>query len=92
MVPAIVGLLLTLITLILTSPIYPTVLIGSKRASKLLEKVGKNMGESIINEIESKHDVKEWSSEAFKEFFIKGYLEEAGAEPAIPGRTEGQTG
>lgn len=58
-------------------------LIGSKRASKLLERVGKNMSESVIREIESKHDVKEWSPEAFRDFFIKGYLEEAGAEPEI---------
>jgi len=58
-------------------------LIGLKRASKLLRRVGKNMGESIIREMESKHDVKEWSSEAFVDFFIKGYLEEAGAEPEI---------
>ena len=57
--------------------------IGSKRASKLLRRVGKNMGESVIREIESKHDVKEWSSEAFIDFFIKGYLEEAGSEPEI---------
>lgn len=58
-------------------------LIGSKRAGKLLERVGKNMGESVVGEIEIKHNVKEWSPEAFKEFFIKGYLEEAGAEPEI---------
>lgn len=58
-------------------------LIGSKRASKLLRRVGKNMGESVIKEIESKHDVKEWTSEAFIDFFIKGYLEEAGSEPEI---------
>ncbi|TET20030.1 ArsR family transcriptional regulator [Candidatus Bathyarchaeota archaeon] len=58
-------------------------LIGLKRASKLLRRVGKNMGESIIREMESKHDVKEWSSEAFVDFFIKGYLEEAGGEPEI---------
>lgn len=58
-------------------------LIGSKRASKLLGRVGKNMGESVIREIESKHDVKEWSSEAFRDFFVNGYLEEAGAEPEI---------
>jgi len=55
--------------------------IGSKRASKLLRRVGKNMGESVIREIEFKHDVKEWSSKAFIDFFIKGYLEEVGAEP-----------
>jgi len=58
-------------------------LIGSKKTGKLLRRVGKNMGESVIREIESKHDVKEWSSEAFRDFFIKGYLEEAGAEPEI---------
>ncbi len=58
-------------------------MVGSKRATKLLGRVGKNMGESVIREMESKHDVKEWSSEAFRDFFIKGYLEEAGAEPEI---------
>lgn len=58
-------------------------MIGSKRAGKLLRKVGTNMGENVIRQIEFKHDVKEWSSEAFIDFFIKGYLEEAGAEPEI---------
>jgi predicted hydrocarbon binding protein len=58
-------------------------MIGSKRASKLLRRVGKNMGESVIKEIESKHDIREWSLEAFRDYFIKGYLEEAGAEPEI---------
>jgi len=58
-------------------------LIGSRRTSELLRRVGKNMGESVIREIESKHDVKEWTPETFKGFFIKGYLEEAGAEPEI---------
>ncbi len=57
--------------------------VGSKRASKLLRRVGKNMGESVIREMESKHDVKEWTSEAFIDLFIKGYLEEVGAEPEI---------
>ncbi len=58
-------------------------LIGSKRANELLRGVGKNMGESVIREIESRHDIKEWSPETFRNFFIKGYLEEAGAEPEI---------
>jgi predicted ArsR family transcriptional regulator len=58
-------------------------LIGSKRTSKILRRVGKNMGESVIREIESKHDVKEWSPETFRNFFIKEYLEEAGAEPEV---------
>lgn len=58
-------------------------LVGSKRASDILRGVGKNMGESLIKEIESKRNVREWSSEAFIDFFINGYLEEAGAEPEI---------
>lgn len=58
-------------------------LIGEKRASSLLRKVGKDMGENVVTEIGSKHNVKEWSMDAFKNFFIKQYLEEAGAEPEI---------
>jgi predicted ArsR family transcriptional regulator len=58
-------------------------LVGTKRASNLLRRVGKNMGENVVREIEYKHDIKEWSSEAFREFFIKGYLEESGGEPEI---------
>ncbi len=57
--------------------------LGQKRANKLLKKVGTDMGESVIKEIEAKHYVKEWSLETFKDFFINGYLEEAGAEPEI---------
>jgi predicted ArsR family transcriptional regulator len=56
---------------------------GPKRANKLLRRVGKSMGESVIRNIESKHNIKEWSTEAFRDFFIKGYLKEAGAEPEI---------
>ncbi len=41
------------------------------------------MGENVIREIESEHDVREWSPEAFTNFFVKGYLEEAGSEPTI---------
>lgn len=57
--------------------------IGIKKANNLLESVGKSMGESVIKEVESKYAVKEWSPEAFKEFFIQEYLEENGAEPEI---------
>ncbi|UCE15435.1 MAG: ArsR family transcriptional regulator [Candidatus Bathyarchaeota archaeon] len=58
-------------------------LIGSKKASALLRRVGKNMGKSVVKNIETKHEITEWSSEAFRDFFIKGYLEEAGGEPEI---------
>lgn len=58
-------------------------LIGPKRVEELLRRVGGNMGKSVINELESKHDIKEWSREAFIDFFVKGYLEKAGSEPTI---------
>lgn len=57
--------------------------IGSERANKLLRRVGKSIGESVVREIESKHHVKEWSLETFRDLFIKRYLEEAGAYPEI---------
>lgn len=58
-------------------------LMGAKRANKLLGRVGKNMGKNEIRKIGYKHDVKEWTPEAFRKYFIEGYLEEAGAEPEI---------
>lgn len=57
--------------------------IGSRRAGKFLSAIGRNMGESAVREIESNHDVVEWSPEAFASFFIKGYEGAAGAEPDI---------
>ena len=58
-------------------------MIGAKRAGKLLEKVGRRMGESVVKEIESKQGIKEWTPEAFNNFFVEGYLEEEGAEPEV---------
>lgn len=58
-------------------------LIGSKKAKGLFKSVGNVMGESAVKEIESKHDIREWSCETFRDFFIARYLEEAGAEPEI---------
>lgn len=58
-------------------------LIGAKRTSGVLKRVGKNMGENAIRKIALKYEVEKWSLEAVKEFFIQKYLEEAGAEPEI---------
>lgn len=58
-------------------------LIGPNRSSKLLKKVGENMGKNVIREIESKHDIKVWNPETFRTFFVKEYLEKAGSEPEI---------
>jgi predicted ArsR family transcriptional regulator len=71
---------LTLATLVMKA--LP-LLIGSKRTDELLEKIGKNLGKSVIKDIGSKHEIKVWSLEDFKELFINGYLKEDGAEPEI---------
>jgi predicted ArsR family transcriptional regulator len=71
---------LTLAALIMkTLPLF----IGSKQTGKLLEKIGKNMGESTLEDIGKKHNIKDWSFEDFKELFINRYLKEDGAEPEI---------
>lgn len=57
--------------------------LGSSKAIELFNKIGKNMGESVVQEIESEYNVKDWSLETFRNFFVNGYLEEAGAEPEI---------
>ncbi len=58
-------------------------LIGARRSSKLLRRVGKRMGKNEMRKIEYKYDIKEWPEEVFRDYFISGYLEEAGAEPEI---------
>lgn len=58
-------------------------LIGAKKTGGVLKRVGKNMGENVINKIALKHEIEKWSLEAFREIFIQKYLEEAGAEPEI---------
>lgn len=57
--------------------------VGSKRADRLLRRVGKSMGESVVRGIEARYGIQEWSSKDFENLFVKGYLEEAGAEPEV---------
>ena len=58
-------------------------LLGRKRGDAFLRKVGRNMGEDVIRKLESSHNIKEWSFEAFKDYYVKGYNAEAGEEPEI---------
>jgi len=58
-------------------------LLGEKKAIELFKKVGFEMGLTTIKKIESKYEVKEWTPEAFKEFFAEKYLKEVGSEPEI---------
>jgi predicted ArsR family transcriptional regulator len=57
--------------------------LGTKKAQKLLKKVGIDMGVNIIKKLELEHNIKEWSPKVYEEFFIKKYLKESGAEPEI---------
>lgn len=58
-------------------------LIGTKRTAGIFKRVGKNMGENAIRQIALKHEIENWSLEAVKKFFLREYLEGAGAEPEI---------
>ncbi len=62
--------------------------IGQKKTASLLRRVGKNMGEAVVTEIQSHQHIREWSFAAFIDFFVKGYLDEAGSEPEIIEKNE----
>jgi len=59
------------------------VLLGSDRTKRILRKVGVEMGENTVKELELENGIREWSLENYKDFFISKYLKEAGAEPEI---------
>jgi len=58
-------------------------LLGLDHTKKLLRKVGVEMGESTVKKLEMENEIKGWSLKDYEEFFINGYLKEAGAEPEI---------
>jgi predicted ArsR family transcriptional regulator len=60
-----------------------TLLLGEKRAAELFKKVGFEMGLNAMKKLEAKYDIKEWTPEAFKEFFIEKYLKDVGSEPEL---------
>lgn len=57
--------------------------LGDRKAKKLLEKAGLEMGVSTAKLLESEHQLRGWTPKAFEQFFVKGYLEDVGAEPEI---------
>ncbi len=57
--------------------------LGPKRTDEILTMVGENFGKSVVKDLESKYEIKEWTPEVFIDFFVKGYLEEVGSEPEI---------
>jgi len=58
-------------------------LLGVNRAKKILSKAGFDMGENTARRLESEHEIREWTPKAYEQFFIRGYLEDVGAEPEI---------
>jgi len=58
-------------------------LLGANRSKKILMKAGFDMGENTARRLESEHEVREWSLKAYEQFFVRGYLEDVGAEPEI---------
>jgi len=58
-------------------------LLGSDQTKRILRRVGEEMGEKTVKELELKNEIEEWSLENYKDVFINKYLKEAGAEPEI---------
>jgi len=57
--------------------------LGANRAKKILRKTGLDMGENTARRLESEHEIREWSPKTYEQFFVRGYLEDVGAEPEI---------
>jgi len=58
-------------------------LLGANKAKKILIKAGLDMGENTARRLESENEIKEWTPKAYEHFFVRGYLEDVGAEPEI---------
>ena len=58
-------------------------LLGSERTKRILRKVGAEMGENTVRELELENGIREWSLKNYRDVFINKYLKEAGAEPEI---------
>ena len=58
-------------------------MLGANKAKKILRKTGLDMGENTARRLETEHEIREWSPKTYEQFFVKGHLEEVGAEPEI---------
>lgn len=57
--------------------------LGANRTKQILRKTGLDMGENTARRLESEHEIKEWSPKVYEQLFVRGYLEDVGAEPEI---------
>ncbi len=58
-------------------------MLGEDHTKKILRKAGLEMGENAAKRLESEHEIRDWSVKAYRDLFVKGYLEKMGAEPEI---------
>ncbi len=70
---------------LLSSFLVDTILhdIGEQKTKEMIAKAGYEMGKETVRTLEQERRVKQWSPKEFAEIFVKGYLEETGAEPEI---------
>ncbi len=57
--------------------------IGEQKTKEMMAKAGYEMGKDTVKTLEQERTVGRWSPKEFVEIFVKGYLEETGAEPEI---------
>jgi len=61
---------------------------GKMKADELLAQVGHEMGVQTTKHLQETNKITEWTPDAFAEFFIGQYLEEAGTQPEIVEKTD----
>jgi predicted hydrocarbon binding protein len=57
--------------------------IGEQKTKEMIGKAGYEMGKETVRMLEQKSGKKAWTPKEFAGIFVKGYLEEIGAEPEI---------
>lgn len=57
--------------------------IGEQKTKEMISKAGYEMGKETMRTLEHKRNMNEWSPKEFADTFVKGFLEETGAEPEI---------
>ncbi len=58
-------------------------ILGTKGSRRIFKTVGRNMGRNVLKQIEAESGLEEWTPEAYKNYFIEGYLQRVGATPEI---------
>lgn len=75
---------------LLSSFLVDTILlnVGEQKTKEMIAKAGYEMGRETVKTLGQECGVRKWSPKEFARVFIKGYLEEAGAQPEIISESE----